>query len=94
MSVFSAVENRIAVVRAANTGISGFIDPFGRIIGTVRKGHKELFVEGHLTKNVAMSSEQTFYTAYGDVFVLGCIGGFFILISSSFLKLRISDTRS
>jgi apolipoprotein N-acyltransferase len=94
MNVFRAVENRVAVVRAANTGISGFIDPFGRIIGTVQKGHKELFVEGHLTKNVVMSAEQTFYTAYGDVFVLGCIGGFFILISSSFLKLRISATRS
>ena len=32
MVVFRSVENHLAFARAANTGISGFIDPFGRII--------------------------------------------------------------
>ncbi len=32
MVVFRSVENHLAFARAANTGVSGFIDPFGRII--------------------------------------------------------------
>ena len=32
MVVFRSVENHLAFARSANTGISGFIDPFGRII--------------------------------------------------------------
>ena len=32
MVVFRSVENHLAFARAANTGISGFIDPFGRIV--------------------------------------------------------------
>jgi len=34
MAVFRAVENRKPLVRAANTGISGFIDSSGRIIAS------------------------------------------------------------
>ena len=32
MVVFRSVENHLAFARSANTGISGFIDPFGRIV--------------------------------------------------------------
>lgn len=33
MAVFRAVENKRTLIRAANTGISGFIDPLGRVTG-------------------------------------------------------------
>ncbi|MCK5534112.1 apolipoprotein N-acyltransferase [bacterium] len=65
--VFRAVENRIYVVRAANTGISGFIDPFGRIKKTF-----PLFVKGYLHYDVFLSTKKTFYTKYGNVFAYGC----------------------
>jgi len=70
INVFRAVENRITLARAANTGISCFIDPTGRIYGRVedRKG-KATYVEGHLTREVNIYHEKTFYTRYGDVFV-------------------------
>jgi apolipoprotein N-acyltransferase len=69
MSVFRAVENRRALARAANTGISGFIDPYGRITGRVWNNNKDIYVEGYLTRAISVSQEQTFYTIYGDVFV-------------------------
>ncbi len=68
MGVFRAVENRISVAHAANTGISGFIDPYGRVLGKVEKDNKDIFVEGYLTMDVPLSQRSTFYTLYGDVF--------------------------
>jgi apolipoprotein N-acyltransferase len=73
MSVFRAVENRVYLVRAANTGISCFIDPHGKINGRVRENDKDIYVEGYLTREIIASKEKAFYTAYGDVFVYLCM---------------------
>lgn len=69
-SVFRAVENRVNVVRAANTGLSCFIDQKGRIKSTVRVGGDELFVEGWKTHEIILAKTRTFYTIYGDIFAL------------------------
>jgi apolipoprotein N-acyltransferase len=71
MNVFRAVENRVAVVRAANTGVSGFIDPYGRILGKVEEHGKDSFVAGYLTNAVPLTHASTFYTLYGDVWAYG-----------------------
>lgn len=68
MSVFRAVENRLSVARAANTGISCVIDPWGRIAGIVTNQGKYLFVEGFLTKTLPRRQQISFYTKYGDAF--------------------------
>lgn len=69
MAVFRAVENRVPVVRAANTGISGFIDAHGRVLE-----QSEIFTEAVLTKTVVPSDgTKTFYTRYGDVFACLCL---------------------
>jgi apolipoprotein N-acyltransferase len=69
MNVFRAVENRVAVARAATTGVSAFIDSRGRIVSKVADARGvDLFVAGHITWDVPLSSERTFYTLYGDVF--------------------------
>jgi apolipoprotein N-acyltransferase len=73
MSVFRAVENRVSVVRATNTGVSCFIDPYGRITGRVESSGKDIFIPGHLTQEIPLSQGKTFYTAYGDVFVYICL---------------------
>jgi apolipoprotein N-acyltransferase len=88
MSVLRAVENRVSVVRAANTGISCFIDPYGRIVGKVQNGRKDLFVEGYLTEEVPFSHEKTFYTQYGDMFAYTCLSFSIIMIALSFLGLK------
>ncbi len=82
MSVFRSVENRISMARAANTGISCFIDPAGRVTGRVQKNGKDIFVDGYLTQGISLSPKRTFYTAYGDVFayvVFGIAAGFVVL---------------
>ena len=75
ISVLRAVENRVSIARAANTGISCFIDPFGRVTDILQdENGKDLFIKGYLTRNMTLSRQKTFYTAYGDVFVnLGLI---------------------
>ncbi|PIQ88232.1 MAG: apolipoprotein N-acyltransferase [Candidatus Omnitrophica bacterium CG11_big_fil_rev_8_21_14_0_20_42_13] len=85
-SVFRAVENRVSVVRSANTGISCFIAPSGRIKSRVSdyKG-KDTFVAGHLTDVVVCSSSGSIYTEYGDAPVFLC---FIVLLSLMAYKAR------
>jgi apolipoprotein N-acyltransferase len=63
ITVFRAIENRRALVRAANTGISGFIDPVGRILSKT-----DLFTEDAETMKVPLLTGRTFYTRFGDSF--------------------------
>jgi apolipoprotein N-acyltransferase len=74
-SIFRAVENRIFLVRSANTGISGYISPKGKIISLVEdeKG-SNIFVEGYQTKNVSLCARTlSFYTRHGPLFVFLCL---------------------
>ena len=68
MVVFRSVENHLAFVRAANTGISGFIDPFGQIIEAT-----PLFVEQASYTTIPTRQARTFYSYYGDVFAHACV---------------------
>ncbi len=72
-AVFGCVENHRALVRAANTGVSALVDPWGRIIATVADGHgKETFIEGTAWGVLPLDHEKTFYTKYGDIFAILC----------------------
>lgn len=68
MAVLRAVENRTAFARAANTGISGFIDRDGRILEA-----SPIFEERALTGRLRAGNHPTFYSKYGDVFAYGCV---------------------
>ena len=56
-----AIENRVGIVRSANTGISEYIDPLGRVHGAT-----ELFVEASRSYRVQTTSERTLYSRFGD----------------------------
>ncbi|MBI4982762.1 MAG: apolipoprotein N-acyltransferase, partial [Candidatus Omnitrophica bacterium] len=73
-SVFRALENRRPLVRSANTGISGFISSTGRIISLVQgKNNEILFIEGFDTQEIDVSGKGlSFYTRFGDVFIMVC----------------------
>jgi len=85
MTVFRAVENRVPLIRSANTGITAFVDSRGHVYGMTR-----LFREALLTGNVRMGSEQTFYTRFGDIFAMGCSFAALVVIAAIILKRRSS----
>ncbi|WP_129128496.1 apolipoprotein N-acyltransferase [Geomonas oryzae] len=70
MTVFRAVENRVPLVRAANTGISAVIDSKGHI-----RGVTPLYQEGTLAGEIRTGQRETFYTRFGDLFALLCLSG-------------------
>ncbi len=82
MVVFRAIENRVFIVRAANTGISAIINPAGRIVT-----RSELFKEAVLTGEIGMRSGYTIYTRAGDVFAWICIG-LFVYLMIKFLRTK------
>ena len=68
-SVFRAVENHRPVIRAANNGVSGFIDSYGRPIKILSENGKTIGVGGFATSEINPSSHRTFYTRFGNLFV-------------------------
>jgi len=77
MFPFRAVENRRYLIRAADTGVSCIIDPYGRIIKKTPP-----FVEKILTGYVDLRERKTLYTKYGDWFIfLSLLGIIFYLTS-------------
>jgi len=83
MVVFRSVENHLAFARAANTGISGFIDPVGRIIEA-----SPIFTQAALQAQIPIRQTKTFYSRHGDVFAYGCM-----LISLLFCLYGIFGTK-
>lgn len=68
MGVFRAVETRKTLVRAANTGVSAFIDPLGRI-----QGASLLFTEYARSQPVALIEGLTCYVRWGYLFPWACL---------------------
>jgi apolipoprotein N-acyltransferase len=64
MATMRAIETRRYLVRAANTGISGVVDPYGRIL---RK--TDIFVPAKFLAQVQFVEEKTFYTEHGDILI-------------------------
>ncbi|MBN1345246.1 MAG: hypothetical protein JXQ73_21315 [Phycisphaerae bacterium] len=73
-SVFRAVENRVGVARAVNTGVSGFIDPMGRIHDRVTDGDR-LYgpgIVGARVSTIFTDTRHSLYTRWGDWFAHAC----------------------
>ncbi len=81
-SIFRAIENRIPIIRCANTGISMYINSRGYVEKTI-----ELNKLGTIDVNINKNTYgKTFYTRFGNVFalILLIISG--ILLIKSFKK--------
>jgi len=66
MAVLRCIETRLPMVRAANTGLSAFILPDGKIVK-----QSGLFTRELLTHELRMGRRhETFYSRYGDIFAI------------------------
>jgi apolipoprotein N-acyltransferase len=73
-AVFRCVETRRPMVRAANTGVTCFVNEFGRVIQKLQDDTGSTFTEGVLTGEVKVPTEHelTFYTRHGEWFAKLC----------------------
>jgi len=95
LASFRAVENRISVIRAANNGLSAFVDPNGRIQSVIkgRKGGARYGERGVLIDRVMVDPRRgtTFYTAHGDVFVALCAAVIAAALAAGTIRARRSS---
>ena len=82
-----AVEEGRFVVRAANTGISGAVDPYGRVIAATA-----LFEPAALTVDVRLLTYRTIYSRTGDVVVWLSLVVFVCLIGQAVAARRLRGT--
>jgi len=87
-AIFRCVETRRPMVRAANTGVTCFINEFGRVTQVLRDDTGSTFTEGVLTGeiNVPTEHELTFYTRHGELFAKLCAGITLIAILLSVMR--------
>jgi apolipoprotein N-acyltransferase len=68
MTIFRAIENRRALARAANTGISALVSPTGEILES-----SALFTKATLTQPLPLLRERTFFNHLGFLFPVFCL---------------------
>jgi len=88
LCVFRAVENRVAVVRSVNTGISALIAPDGRIESYVQQDGRRRNVKGRIVGRLTLDDRAAPYTRVGDVFALACLVAAAGLAAATILKGR------
>ena len=90
-SVLRAVETRRPIIRCGNGGWSGWIDEFGSIRATVTDAKGTIYFRGarviDVTHDRRWVRQKTFYTEYGDWFVLVSAG----LVMFSFAALKMAE---
>ncbi|MBU1275177.1 MAG: apolipoprotein N-acyltransferase [Proteobacteria bacterium] len=72
---FRAVENRLACARAANTGISGFVMPSGRVVQATG-----LFKPAVASARLPLMNQDTFYLRHGEIVGPTALGAVLLLL--------------
>ncbi len=85
-AVFRAVENRVSLVRATNTGMTCSVAPEGEVSGCVRDMRgRAVMAEGVSVTDITLAGpSRTFYTKYGDLFARLCFLGILGMIGIAF----------
>jgi apolipoprotein N-acyltransferase len=85
-----AVENRITVVVASNTGPSVIFDPWGRPAALI----DPLFSTGTAAALISESRGGTTYSQYGDLFAYSCITISFLWLCGTVFSYRITPRKT
>ena len=88
LAVLRAIENRVAIARSANTGVSMFIDPMGRVFEPT-----DIFQPAVRVFDLPIASESTFYTRHGDLFAQAALAIFLLLIVAGLVKSNMLETK-
>jgi apolipoprotein N-acyltransferase len=92
-AVFRCVETRLPMVRAANTGVTCFVNEFGNVTQMLVDENGSPFTEGTLTGQVAIAAnpEPTFYVRHGELFEYACVG--VTILALAFVAVRFVARR-
>jgi apolipoprotein N-acyltransferase len=82
-SVFRAVENRVPLARAVNTGISALIDGNGKILASLQQAR-----EGVLSVVVPLDDRVGLYSSWGDWLPISCVAVSLGLIPLAMIRTR------
>jgi apolipoprotein N-acyltransferase len=79
MHVFRAIENGVPLVRAAASGLSAAIDPWGRVLSV-----SDFFAAGDrtMTAQVPIGRMPTLYARIGDLFAWMCVSGTIVMLAA------------
>jgi len=90
-AIFRCVETRRPMVRAANTGVTCFVNEFGRVTQILQDETGSTFTEGVLTGEIKAPAEGqlTFYTRHGELFAKLCAG---ITLSAILITIALRRT--
>jgi len=74
-AVFRCAENKLPMVRSANTGVTAIVDRLGRVTEFLADENGNTFIEGVLsgTVEVPVNPQPTFYARYGELFSIACL---------------------
>ena len=86
MEAMRAVENRVPLVRAANTGFSAVIDWDGRV-----RAQSALYETSFLVEEIAWPQVTSFYTVHGDLFARLCALGAIVMLGYGYLQQRTNN---
>src|SRR5207249_4768374 len=73
-AIFRCVETGRPMIRAANTGVTCFVNQFGRVTQMLRNERGSTFTEGVLAGEIKVPTEHelTFYARHGELFAKAC----------------------
>lgn len=89
-ATFRCVENKLPMIRVANTGVTCAIDRLGVVREVLRDSSGSTFLQGVLFSKISVptNSEPTFFASHGEVFSISCLAVSLLALAVSLNQFR------